>query len=282
MLRNQVSFKPMSSFIKQSNLSDVSDLISQNALNNNIMVDVGAAIGIVTECMIRSNPSCTVYAFEPYEFNFHALQEKFGSSPQAKLFKLALSNHSKTMNFNIPSVKKKDVDDNKAVPIGYSGAGYLIPASSPLCKSENTTIVQCGRLDDFVTQAVDIMKIDVQGHEWAVLEGAAGLLNNSHIKHIWFEFMGDHRVIDILLAHNYSIFETVYYKTTSDISLLPSCFDLISATRNYNGTVVSILKRTPNEQMSMPQYVKWFTDMRAQMCSLWTDLYAAPIAVLHN
>lgn len=272
----------MSSLIKQSNLSDVSDLISRYALDSKIMVDVGAAIGIVTDCMIKSNPSCSVYAFEPFEFNFNALQDKFGASPQAKLFKLALSNHSKTMNFNIPSFKKNHVDANETVPIGYSGAGYLIPASSPLCKSENSTVVQCGRLDEFVTQSVDIMKIDVQGHEWAVLEGSAGLLKNAHIKHIWFEFMGDHRVIDILLAHNYSIFETVYYKSTSDISALPSCFELISTTRNYNGTNVSILRRNPSEQMSMSQYVKWFIDLRGHMSSLWTDLYAVPIAVLDN
>jgi len=264
----------MSSVITQSNLSDVSDLISQNSLNSKVMVDVGAAIGVVTDCMIKANPRCTVYAFEPYEFNFHALQEKFGANPHAKLFKLALSNHSKTMNFNIPSLKKDHVDANETVPIGYSGAGYLIPASSPLCKSENSTIVQCGRLDDFVTQSVDIMKIDVQGHEWAVLEGAAGLLSNSHIKHIWFEFMGDHRVIGTLLSYNYSIFETSHYKSTCDISVLPSCFDLVSATRNYNGADVLILRRTPGEQMSVPKYVKWFKDMRAQMRSLWTDLYA--------
>jgi len=264
----------MSSFITQSGIKDITELsISQSS---KVLVDVGAAIGVVTEWMISANQSCDVYAFEPYELNFKVLKSKFDSCPQAKLFQLALSNHSKKMNFTVPSVKISHVDDNKGVPIGYSGAGYVIPASSPLCNSENSTMVQCGRLDDYGKEAIDIMKIDVQGHEWAVLEGAKGHLESGLISQIWFEFMGDNRIFEILLSNNYNIAETAYYRTTADISAIPSCFDIVSTNQNYNGTSISTLSRASAEPMSSDQYLKWFIGLRRSMTSLWTDLYAVP------
>ena len=55
---------------------------------------------------------------------------------------------------------------------------------------------------------IDLLKIDVEGHELAVFRGAAKLLGGRHIKHIVFEEYATYPspVQDLLMSHGYRIY----------------------------------------------------------------------------
>jgi FkbM family methyltransferase len=44
------------------------------------------------------------------------------------------------------------------------------------------------RLEDEVREEVLLMKVDVEGYEWSVMEGARGLINNYNVENIVMEY----------------------------------------------------------------------------------------------
>lgn len=58
--------------------------------------------------------------------------------------------------------------------------------------------VPCRRLDDLITQAVDFIKVDVEGHELSVLRGASRLLHD--VSFVQFEYGGTYLDAKVTVA----------------------------------------------------------------------------------
>jgi FkbM family methyltransferase len=128
-----------------------------------VVYDVGANIGTHTLLLARlCAPTGIVYAFEPWPPNLESLQTnlKLNNVRNVQVVSCALSDHSGKGWFE----RGQDHSTGKLVRDSVQqGAGVQVPVVS---------------LDDFVKSAEppQVLKIDVEGAEGAVLQGAGQLL----------------------------------------------------------------------------------------------------------
>ena len=123
-----------------------------------LAVDVGANIGLHTLFMAkRVSPGGRVLSFEPSPKNFSRLKEHVEKNhlENVRIFSLALGDHRGTGFFN--------EDFNDSSRSHFSGEGHGLT-------------VNIARLDDIClsegVQRIDFLKLDVEGFEMRVLEGA--------------------------------------------------------------------------------------------------------------
>lgn len=128
-----------------------------------LAVDVGANVGIYSGRLAQICPR--VHSFEPIPHLANALREKLPTS--VTVHQSALSNSTGTVELRIPY--RGDVE--------LHGASTLEPGN-PLPGSTQIQTIPCTveRLDDVLRERVGFIKIDVEGHELAVLEGARRIL----------------------------------------------------------------------------------------------------------
>ena len=127
-----------------------------------VIADIGANIGLTSVIFSRSSPAGSVYCFEPSPRTLDHLNATLLSNDASncQVYPLALSNRVGMMSFL----------DNMT----SASASHLTGTSQTLgganCEVETTT------LDLFIEQhgisRLDLMKIDVEGFEMEVLEGA--------------------------------------------------------------------------------------------------------------
>ena len=125
------------------------------------ILDIGANIGYNTLMFSDYGP---VSSFEPL---FHPIVTKNAKQNPIKhpinVYTCALSNERREDMIHLPSHGCQSIDK-----INYGGTSFH---HTPDIKGEGT-LVQCERLDDIYKGTPSIMKIDVEGHELQVLEGA--------------------------------------------------------------------------------------------------------------
>jgi len=174
-----------------------------------LALDVGANIGYVTSIMAaRVGAAGRVLAFEPHPLIVEELRANVarwsGASGLAPITvrSTALSDHSGSGDLLVPH----DWDGNRGiatvVPSGHEGP-------------DGTTVaITLERLDDLLEDRanVGLAKLDVEGHEAAVLRGASALLERRAIRDILFEDLfedaGEYPTptMRILQAAGYSLF----------------------------------------------------------------------------
>lgn len=155
----------------------VSELLARLTPQGGTAVDAGANIGYMTSLLaVRAGPTGRVLSFEPHPSLAEQLRQNAGefarnnSVAPIEIHQVALSDTVGTANLVCPD--------------GFSsneGLGFLSATSEG-------TSVPTVRLDDVVgDRVVSVMKLDVEGHEPAVLRGATRLLAERRLRHIVFE-----------------------------------------------------------------------------------------------
>ena len=142
-----------------------------------VIIDIGANVGLFTTAFVAAaKPPKLVLAIEPSNYVFAILKIVTAKLDRVRCRKLALSHESGEVQLKTP-VKKSG---SLRVGLSNIGDGNEITAFV-----EN---VQAKRLDDLLTAEsitqVDIVKIDVEGAEQHVINGAPNLINKT--KPIWF------------------------------------------------------------------------------------------------
>lgn len=127
-------------------------------------VDAGANKGVYTYWMQKYSQH--VYAYEPNPKMFKIL--KAGARGNVTTSPIALSNKNGTAMLRIP--KTSQGYSNQRASLNYEGVG----------PSYGEVAVETRRLDNENLHDIGFMKIDVEGFEFAVLEGAL-----QTIKHDW-------------------------------------------------------------------------------------------------
>jgi FkbM family methyltransferase len=137
-----------------------------------IMFDIGANIGIFSLSYAALFKTAQVYSFEPVPFIYETLEKNFSANPELSShihpFNFGLSNTSVEMELSIPAKSQHQrYDSENDLNCGlFSIHG----------EGEDKILGKFMTLDSFFKEQklerIDFMKIDVEGHEFEVLEGA--------------------------------------------------------------------------------------------------------------
>jgi FkbM family methyltransferase len=182
---------------------EVAELIARLLDDGETALDIGANIGLMTTLMSsKVGRNGKVFAFEPHPAVFQELERSVASMecPQAGqvlLHQLALSNKigegvlDQGTDWRENRGKARIIDDGPAI-------------------SAERWTVKLATLDSVFDSSwrCDVCKIDVEGHEIKVLEGARSLLSRGAIRDILFEDFGAYpsNVQTLLRDHGYQLF----------------------------------------------------------------------------
>ena len=173
----------------------VVEVLFRLADSKKLAVDAGANVGAMTGALAAR--AGEVWAFEPHPVVFPRLAanvRRFTDIPgfaPCRLFQAALSDVESKVHLETP----EEFEGNQGTARVTAGSG---------------TPVDALRLDSLIGEReVEVMKMDVEGHELRVLEGAQQTLAAGRFKHIVFE---DHEgpnspVCRLLREQGYALFE---------------------------------------------------------------------------
>mgnify|MGYP000034593587 FL=1 len=161
-----------------------------------ISLDIGANIGMFTWHLRRH--SLATMAFEPNPYLSDLLRRTFGDSVPVR--QVALSNRCGTERLSFPN------DEHALGSLGDTEDHQYLEENSDRFTSFD---VETLRLDDLDFPPIGFIKIDVEGHELEVLEGAQRTIRTHHPK-LLIEIEERHRpgavkrVIELLTKWGYA------------------------------------------------------------------------------
>lgn len=144
-----------------------------------VILDVGANLGIYSFAALAAEPNAIVHAFEPTPEIAATLEAAAKSNGLGNLnvHQVAVSSNNGLARLNR---YKGDRGTN-------GGMNFIFGDGD----EDDQTPVKKVRLDDFCAEYgiehVDLLKVDVQGHEFEVFEGAERLLREGRVGLIFFE-----------------------------------------------------------------------------------------------
>jgi FkbM family methyltransferase len=138
-----------------------------------VVIDVGASLGEWTLPFARAvGPAGRVIAIEPAPRGAAALASTLAANAlhQAEIVRCAIGDHDGTVEFAVPVVTSARTD---------TGTARIGPA----CTGHDALQVSLRSLDSLAAEhdlaRIDLIKIDVEGHERQVLDGAAAVLGRN-------------------------------------------------------------------------------------------------------
>jgi FkbM family methyltransferase len=173
----------------------------------NIVFDVGANMGEYSKLLLKKskdlNKDIELHIFEPLSTCFNKIQNEFSHGENIFL-----------NNFGIS-------DEEKETEIYFDAAGssfaslYQRDLSKINKQLNQKEKIKLRRVDNYITEVkipkIDLLKIDVEGHELNVLKGVGKFLDSDFIKAIQFEYGGANLDSRTYLKDLYNILEPKGY-----------------------------------------------------------------------
>jgi FkbM family methyltransferase len=156
--------------LRRKTKNDTYDLLTERILRQTLRpdsnaVDIGCHAGAILDLILEAAPRGTHHAFEPLPHLAAALRRKYAATPNVRLHELALSSAAGTATFHA----------NRDHP-GMSGLERRDYPS----KHDRVELIQVRteRLDALLApdRRIDFVKVDVEGAEALVFEGARDCL----------------------------------------------------------------------------------------------------------
>ncbi len=188
------------------------NFLKQHINKCKVVFDVGANSGEWTNLALSVSKDLEVHCFEPSGSTFKLLQQKnflqnihlnnFGLGSAIAWHNLYISEDDSGMN----SIYLRQ---------SIAALGLKVP--------ENSEVIQIDTLDNYCSvkniQNIDLLKVDVEGHELQVLLGSKIMLTEGRIKLIQFEYGGAYIDSKTFLKDIFDLFEGLEY---SFYKLLPN------------------------------------------------------------
>lgn len=157
--------------------------------NGNIIFDIGAHNGESIEMFINIKKNIIIHSFEPNDECFKKLENKYNNYKNIVLNNYAVTNKAGKSTFYI---------NNHSTTSSFLKINRKFKYENFIFRNIKKKLVNTCKLDDYCKekkiQRIDLLKIDVQGFEDIVLEGAKNLIKSRRIKKI---------ILEIVLANHY-------------------------------------------------------------------------------
>jgi FkbM family methyltransferase len=170
-----------------------------------VVFDVGANVGGWTREALRVNAALEVHCFEPCRASFARLAAQ-GFPPQVRCNDFGLGSTARDVQLYVYGAQS-------ALNSLYDRRGAV--ASSVLGDCATETV----RLDTFESycrsrgiDAVDFVKLDVEGHELEVLRGMGPRLDARRTRYVQFEYGGCNLQSRVFLRDLWALFEGAGYR----------------------------------------------------------------------
>lgn len=184
----------------------IDDMIRLYEGKNFTVFDVGANVGEYSERILRDPKfsSYQVHIFEPQEKCFEELMNKFSAKRQVFLNHFGVSDQEEGLDI-YSDREKSGLASLYKRNLGFYGL--------ELSKIEK---IQLKRLDWYVEskniKRINLLKLDVEGHELKVLEGLGKYLSKDFIDFIQFEYGGANLDSRTSLLDFYSLLQKCGFK----------------------------------------------------------------------
>ena len=157
---------------------EITKLVKEIIKKDQIVIDVGANIGYFSTLFSKLvGTTGKVYAFEPAPINFEILQRN-----------ILVNNLKNVLIHQTADSNVSDIQDLYLSTWNF-GDNRLFEKPRDERDLEREKIqVDTIRLDEIIQDKINLIKIDVQGFEWQVIDGAKKLIDNNNDIKIIFEF----------------------------------------------------------------------------------------------
>lgn len=148
-----------------------------------VIIDAGANRGAMTEHFLKQYESPEILAFEAIPELAEALKTRFSNKPNVRIINCALGEKEKKARFHITgNLSSSSIYKPTRENIDYHGTALSI---------SRVIDVKVNKLSTFIGKfrSIDILKLDVQGYELAVLKGAGSSLKKVKVITAEVEFV---------------------------------------------------------------------------------------------
>lgn len=179
--------------------------LRNNLRDKDIVFDVGAKIGEWTKFVLKFNKNIYIHCFEPSNYAFKQLVK---NNFPINIICNNLGLSSKKEEKFLYSIKK-----GAGLNSLYQRKSFIerIGKNSELYKEK----ISLDTLENYCKQKninhIDFLKVDVEGHEYEVLEGGKKMFENSQVNIIQFEYGGTYIDAHIFLKDIFDLFEGLNY-----------------------------------------------------------------------
>jgi FkbM family methyltransferase len=152
---------------------------------NPAFYDIGANIGVFSLYAASIHKSLEVLSFEPVSKNFFSLTKNIdlNNFTRVNAFKIAFSNTQKIQNIIIPDLR---YGNSGAQLVNESGLGSI--DLDTVAVETVLTFTLDGFIKNFSLSPPTFLKIDVDGFETCILQGATETLQSGALKSMMVEF----------------------------------------------------------------------------------------------
>ncbi|OAI44847.1 hypothetical protein AYO42_00600 [Rhizomicrobium sp. SCGC AG-212-E05] len=161
-------------------LMDIDRLSKMLNLPVRVFFDIGAHTGETIQAVLARFEGARIFSFEAHPTTFAELQKNVTDS-RARIFPLAISDrvgNATFFDYGHLATCNSLVGENQ----------FAVRSGNPA----RTLSVPCITLDQFCEQEkvshIDVLKIDTEGHDLSVLEGAAQTLKSRGVSFVHIEF----------------------------------------------------------------------------------------------
>lgn len=144
--------------------------------------DVGANVGDYTRALVAQFPEAVVFSFEPHPSTFEKLLAKHKQSSNVNCVNLGMSDVAGSA----------DIYEREGNRTSQHNSLYKEALDGGGARNSKSTSINLMTLDEFMLsnkiESIDFLKIDTEGHELAVIKGAADAISSGKIGLIQFEF----------------------------------------------------------------------------------------------
>jgi FkbM family methyltransferase len=184
-------------------------LIKEKHLDDNIIVDVGAAKGSVSALLAEHLPQTKIYAFEPIKTSYDELTAISKRFPNILPINKAMGTKKRFQEINIANRENA----SSLFELNPKNDNNFITQNINLVRKEE---IEVSTIDDEIPKNINIslLKLDVQGYEIEALKGALDTLTRTYI------------VLVEVSNHDYYLNGAKYYEI--DDFLRSKNFELVS------------------------------------------------------